>query len=55
MRRRTTSAAVPETILEAGRSERNYWREVPLQDEQMDAFVQDEIDRIAGLYEEIGS
>lgn len=35
--------------------ERNYWREVPLQDEQMDAFVQDEIDRIAGLYEEIGA
>lgn len=28
MRRRTTSAAVPETILEAGRSERNYWRDL---------------------------
>ncbi|WP_321082007.1 tripartite tricarboxylate transporter substrate binding protein [Micrococcus sp.] len=35
--------------------ERNYWRAVPLQDEEMDTFVQDEIDRIRGLYEEIGS
>jgi lipopolysaccharide transport system permease protein len=28
MRRQTTSVAVPETILEAGRSERNYWRDL---------------------------
>ncbi|CAA9520133.1 MAG: O-antigen export system, permease protein [uncultured Sphingomonas sp.] len=28
MRRRTTSAAAPETILEAGRAERNYWRDL---------------------------
>ena len=36
--------------------ERNYWREVPLQDEQMDAFVQDEIELSADkLYLTLGS
>ncbi len=34
--------------------ERNYWREAWLQDEEFDQFIQDEIDRIAGLFEEMG-
>ncbi|NUL47728.1 tripartite tricarboxylate transporter substrate binding protein [Cellulosimicrobium funkei] len=34
--------------------ERNYWREAPLQDEEFEQYIQDETDRIATLFEEIG-
>ncbi|WMY78867.1 tripartite tricarboxylate transporter substrate-binding protein [Citricoccus sp. I39-566] len=34
--------------------ERNYWREAPLQDEEFGQYIQDETDRIATLFEEMG-
>ena len=34
--------------------ERNYWREAPLQGEEFDRFIAEEIERIRGLFEEMG-
>lgn len=34
--------------------EQNYWREAPLQDEEFETYIQDETDRIANLFEEMG-
>lgn len=34
--------------------ERNYWREAPLQGEELDQFIVDETERIGGLFEEMG-
>lgn len=34
--------------------ERNYWREAPLQGEELDDYIAEETERIAGLFEEMG-
>ncbi|MGN0094755.1 MAG: tripartite tricarboxylate transporter substrate binding protein [Corynebacterium sp.] len=34
--------------------ERNYWREAPMQGEELDQYIQDETDRITTLFEEMG-
>ncbi|MCY1158954.1 MAG: hypothetical protein MOP51_1978 [Citricoccus sp.] len=34
--------------------ERNYWRESPMQDEELDRFIAEETDRITDLFEEMG-
>lgn len=53
--------ALQELVAEAVRTpewqatvERNYWRESPLQDEEFERYIQDETDRIATLFEEMG-
>ncbi|KUG59723.1 tripartite tricarboxylate transporter substrate binding protein [Nesterenkonia jeotgali] len=34
--------------------ERNYWREAPLQGEELDQYIAEETERIGGLFEEMG-
>ncbi|WP_145941492.1 tripartite tricarboxylate transporter substrate binding protein [Corynebacterium glyciniphilum] len=34
--------------------ERNFWREAPMQGEELDQYIQDETDRITTLFEEMG-
>ncbi|MGJ9372409.1 tripartite tricarboxylate transporter substrate binding protein [Nesterenkonia sp. CF4.4] len=44
------AVATPEW---AATVERNYWREAPLQGDELDQYIADETERIAGLFEEI--
>ncbi|MBO0595502.1 tripartite tricarboxylate transporter substrate binding protein [Nesterenkonia sp. E16_7] len=45
------AVATPEW---AATVERNYWREAPLQGEELDQYIADETERIGGLFEEMG-